>query len=102
MDFTVPVDDRVKLKESEKRYKYQGIAKELKKLWNLKMMAMRIVIVSLGTVTKVLVKGLEDFDIRGRVESIQTTALLRSARIQRRVLETWGDLQSLELQWDTI
>ena len=28
----------------------------------------------------------------GRVETIQTTALLRKARILRRVLETWGDL----------
>ena len=29
-------------------------------------------------------------------------ALLRSARILRRVLETWGDLLSLSLQWKTI
>ena len=51
-----------------------------------------IVIGALGTVTKGLIKGLEDLEIRGRVETIQTTALLRSARILRRVLETWGDL----------
>ena len=36
--------------------------------------------------------------IRGRVKTIQTRALLRSARILRRVLETWGDLLSLGLQ----
>ena len=29
-------------------------------------------------------------------------ALLRTARILRRVLETWGDLLSLRLQWKTI
>ena len=34
-------------------------------------------------------------------ETIQTKTLLRSARILRRVLETWGDLLSLELQWRT-
>ena len=39
---------------------------------------------------------------RKKVETIQTTALLRSARILRRVLETWGDLLSLKLQWETI
>ena len=39
-------------------------------------------------VTKVLVQGLEDLEIRGGVETIQTTALLRSDRILRRVLET--------------
>ena len=31
--------------------------------------------------------------------TIQTTALLRSARVLGRVLETWGDLLSLRLQW---
>ena len=32
-------------------------------------------------------KGLEDLEVGGRVETIQTTALLRMARILRRVLE---------------
>ena len=32
-----------------------------------------------GTITKVLLKGLEDLEIGGRVESIQMTALLRTA-----------------------
>ena len=41
-----------------------------------------------GTVTKGLLKGLEDLEIRGRAETIQTTALLRTAIILRRVLET--------------
>ena len=36
------------------------------------------------------------------VETIQTTALLRTARILRRIMETWGDLLSLKLQWKTI
>ena len=33
-------------------------------------------------------------DIRGGIETIQTTALLKSARILRKVLETWEDLLS--------
>ena len=45
-----------------------------------------IVIGASGTVTKKLVWGLEELEIRGRVETIQTTALLRSVRILRRVL----------------
>ena len=53
---------------------------------------------ALGTVTKELVRELEDLEIRGRVETIQTIALLRSARILRRVLETLGDLLSLKPQ----
>ena len=46
------------------------------------------VIGALGTIPRRLVKGLEDLKIRGQVKTIQTTALLRSARIQRKVLET--------------
>ena len=46
---------------------------------------------SLGTVPKGLLKRLADLEIRGRVETIQTTTLLRTARILRRVLETEGD-----------
>ena len=40
---------------------------------------------ALGTITKGLLKGLEDLEVGGRVETI---ALLRTARILRRVLET--------------
>ena len=43
---------------------------------------------AIGTVTKGLLKGLEDLDVGGREETIQTTALLRTARILGRALET--------------
>ena len=61
-----------------------------------------IVIGALGTITKGLVKGLEDLELKGQAETILTTALLRSARILRRVLKTWGSLLSVKLQWETI
>ena len=41
-----------------------------------------------GTITKGLLKGLEDLEVGGRVKTIKMTALLRTARILRRVLET--------------
>ena len=47
-----------------------------------------IMIGAFGTVTKGLLKGLEDSEVGGQVESIQTTALLKTAKILRRVLET--------------
>ena len=87
VDFAVSAGHWVKLKESEKKDKYLDLARELKKLWNMKVKP--IVIGELGTVTKGLIKGLEDLEIRGRVETLKKkTALLRSARILRRVLET--------------
>ena len=106
VDFAVLADLRINLKESEKKDKYLDLAKELKKLWNMKVTIVPIVIGTLGTITKGLLKDLEDLEIGGRVETIQTTALLRTARILRRVLETWGDLLSLKLQltlmWKTL
>ena len=68
----------------------------------MKVMIVPVVIGALGTITKGLFKGLGDLEVGGRVETIQTTALLRTARILRRVQETWEDLLSLKLQWKTI
>ena len=98
IDFAVPADHRIKLKESEKNDKYLDLARELKILWNMQVTIIPIVIGAFGTVTKGLLKGLEDLEVSGRVQTIQITALLRTARILRRVLETWGDLLSLRLQ----
>ena len=100
VDFAVPADHRIKLKESEKKGKYLNLARELKKL--MKVTIIPIIIGAFSTVTNVLLKGLEELVVGGWVETIQTTELLRMARIQRRVLETWGDLLSLKLQWKTI
>ena len=97
----VLADHRIKLKECAKKDKYLDLTKELKKLWNMRMTIIPIVIGGFGTVTKGLLKGLEDLEVGGRMETIQTTVLLRTARILTRVLETWGDLLSLTLQWKT-
>ena len=103
MDFTVPSDHNLRLKENEKKDKYVDLAGELKKkLWKMKVTEIPIVTGALGTVTKGLIKELVDFEITERVETIQTTVLLWSARILRRVLETSGDLLSLNLQWTAI
>ena len=45
-----------------------------------------------GRVPKSLVRGLEELEIEGRVETNKATALLGSTRILRRVLETRGNL----------
>ena len=88
VDFAVPADHRIKLKECENKDKYLDLARELKKLWNMKVTIIPIVIGAFDTVTKGLLKGLEDLEVGGRVETIQTKALLKTARILRRVLET--------------
>ena len=88
VNFAVPTDHGIKVKECEKKDKYIVLARELKKLWDMQVTIIPIVIGAFGTVTKGLLKGLEDLEVGGRVETIQTTTLLGTARILRRVLET--------------
>ena len=52
MDFAVPADHKIKLKEFEKKVKYIELARELKKLWNKKVMIIPIVIGAFVTITK--------------------------------------------------
>ena len=52
VDFAVPADHRIKLKESEKKDRYLDLARELKKLWNMKVTIISIVIGAFGTITE--------------------------------------------------
>ena len=65
VDPVVPIDYRIKLKECEKKDKYLDLAKELKKLWNMKVTIVPIVIGAFGTITKGLLKGLADLEAGG-------------------------------------
>ena len=64
MNFGVLADHWVKLKESEKKNKYLDLARELKKLWNMKVTIITIVIGALGTVIKGLIQEQDDLEIR--------------------------------------
>ena len=55
MDFTVSANQRVKIKESEKRDKYLDLARE--------MTVIPIVIGALGTIPKALVNELENLEL---------------------------------------
>ena len=83
-----PPDHRIRLKESEKKDKYLDIARESKKLWNMKVTMILIVIGAFDTVTNGLLKGLENSEVGGRVETIQTP------RIVRRVLRALAVTQT--------
>ena len=72
-EFAISAAHRVNLK-GEKRNNYLDLAIELKKQWNIKVTVIPIVVGALGMVPKELVKELEDLEIRGQVETIQTTA----------------------------
>ena len=92
--------------ENEKKIKRERITQNLpqnsKKEWNVKVKVISIIIVLLETTPKELIKGMEDFEVLGRTVTIQTKALLISARILSRVLQTWFVLRSLKLQQNNI
>ena len=52
VDFAVPAYHRLELKENEKKDKYLDLARELKKLWNVKVTIISIVIGALGKITE--------------------------------------------------
>ena len=87
VDFAVQGDHGVKLKESERRNKYQNHATKKNHL-DMKVTVIPMIIGALGTIPKEMINGLEDLEIRERVETIQTTGLMRSVRILTRVLES--------------
>ena len=60
MDFAVLADHTVKMKESEKKYKYLDLARGLKKLWNKKVSVIPVAVGALRNVPKGLEKTLEE------------------------------------------
>ena len=64
MDFVVPANDRVSIKENGKRDKYLDLAWELKKLLFMKVTMIPIVISVLWTIPYGLVRWLEVLEIR--------------------------------------
>ena len=87
IDFAVPHDSRVDSKEIEKIEKYQDLVRELKKLWDMKIVVIPIVIGALGTTPKTLPKRLKDIGIKSNIGELQKTVILNTARILRKVLE---------------
>ena len=90
MNFAVQVDHRVKLKGSKKKDKYLDLARELKKLWNMKVTVIPIVIGALVTFIRGLVQGQEDLEIRGRVVTMKNYSIVE---IGQNTEKSPGDLR---------
>ena len=87
IDIAVPGDSRVKEKEGEKVEKYQMLKDEISRLWRLrKVIVIPVVVGALGLISKDFKKHLEKADRSIRIEIIQKTVLLGTARILRKVL----------------
>ena len=65
MDFAVPADHKIKLKECEKKDKYLDLAREFVKSVGYESDSCTNRDWCFGTVTKGLLKGLEDLEVGG-------------------------------------
>ena len=63
------------MEESEKINKYLDLARELSKLWNMKVKVVPIVICSLRTIPKALEKNLGELEIRGSPGDLRRLAV---------------------------
>ena len=90
VDFAVPADHTIKLKECEKKDKYLEFVRELNK-WNMKVTIIPIVIGALGTVTKGLLKGLEGLEVGGRWDYPNDSIIENSQNTEKSL----GDLRRL-------
>ena len=88
MDLAVPADHRVKIKESEKIDKYLDLARELKKLWNMRVMMISIVVDALEMVLKVY-------------EKKKKTGVIKNQRKNRNPLDRCIVKNCLECQEET-
>ena len=87
LDIAIPVDVNIRNKEQEKIVKYQDLAREIRKIWNVSTKVIPIVIGALGTVTDRLEQYLKDMGVTTRIELIQKSTLLGTARIIRQALD---------------
>ena len=97
MDFAILADNRVKLKDIEKKISTKNPARELTKLWNMKVTVIPTVIDALRIVTEGLYRewGLGNKRTSGE-HSINR--LDEIGQMPKRILVTWGDLLSVRLQ----
>ena len=87
LDVAVPGDGRVKDKELEKIEKYQLLKEEVGRIWGMKKVkVIPVVIGALGAISDKFDKHTEEIGVQIRLQVIQKTALLDTARILRNVL----------------
>ena len=88
VDFSVPYDANVAKKEKEKIDKYRDLAAELARMHNVNVEVVPIVVGSLGVVTKDLPRWLKLVGVGDIVGGLQTSAIIGTAAILRKVLRT--------------
>ena len=86
VEFSVPWDKNVLLKEEEKVRKYIPLTKEIRKVHRVSTKIVPIVLGSLGTVTPLLKHHLKEMGMEYILGSLQTSVLIGTHNILRKVM----------------
>ena len=91
IDVAVPMDRNVIRKYAEKITNYRDLEIEIQKCWDLKTVTtVPIIIGALGKICEGLARNLETISSRLRIQVVQKTALLGTARTLRNFLTAKG------------
>ena len=88
VEFSVPWDKNVVLKEEEKVRKYIPLTKEIHKVHRVSTKIVPIILGSLGTVTNQLKGHLKELDLGNILGGLQTSVLIGTHNILRKVMNT--------------
>ena len=88
VDFSVPYDPNVARKEKEKLDKYKDLAAEVARMHKVSVEVVPIVVGALGVVSKELIRWLNKLGVGDVVGGLQTSAIIGTAAILRKVLRT--------------
>ena len=88
VDFSVPYDPNAARKEKEKVEKYKDLAAEVARMHKVSVEVVPIVVGALGVVTKDLTRWLKKIGVGDVVGGLQTSAIIGTAAILRKVLRT--------------
>ena len=91
IEWTVPSDRNIALKEIERKSKYKDLELEIQKMWHKETLVIPVVVGALGTVKKGMVEDIKKVSERTTVTEIQKISMLGSARIVRRLVYEQND-----------
>lgn len=89
MESDILADYWLSLKESEKLDKYLELTRDMKKLWNIKVTVVPVVVRALGIISGCLAKSLEEVEIHERIEHLDDGTAKNGS-------EYWGKYESSE------
>jgi hypothetical protein len=85
-DVAIPGDRNVLKKEAQRILKYKDLILEIQRMWHVKTKVTAVITGANGTISKSFRKYLSSISGKHNIKDLQTTAILGTAHILRKVL----------------